>query len=605
MIAVHAEDLPMGTPTSAPAASTEEPTSAPKVETEEVTVTPGVSTEEPTVTPEVETEEPTVTPEVSTEEPTSTPGVSTEEPTSTPEAATEEPTVTPVAPTEEPTSTPIASTEEPTSTPATSADTVSIEIPKGTTFKSAIPDDNFRKFVKEAYFSENIKDDAEFTKDMLAKLQEVTGTLNVSGKGIVNLKGIEYFTGITELDCSHNKLQLLDLSDIKGLKKLDVSYNDLVELTFSKETVLESVNCSNNNLLLLNLAGFTTVERLDCSNNKIGMLNIAGLNRLKVLDCSDNMLTALSVDGLVALEQLYCDGNAIVSMDVSALKNLKVFENRKSVLKLKVETVNVGSDSFCGVVLPKDAAKPENISNGGVYKDTVKAIVWAKSTDIPASFTYTYAVPGSDQTVTVTVYPDKSEFADKAVTLGQVPTLTVASTAYNKVKLTWGGVDGATGYRIYRSTSKTSGFTKIKSITSSSKVTYTNSGIACGTTYYYKVRAYRLIDGIYYFGAYSTVVAGKAVPAAPGALSVAKASKKKVTVSWNKVAGASGYRVYRSKSKTSGFSSFKTVKSGATVSFKKATTRKVKYYYKVRAYTTVNGKKVWGAYSAVKAKKLS
>lgn len=489
--------------------------------------------------------------------------------------------------------------------PTVSTDTAAIEIPAGTTFKTAVPDDKFRKFLNETFFADKVKDDDLFTKEMLETLKEYSGVLDVRGLGIVNLKGVEYFTGITELDCSHNNLQLLDLSTLKGLKKLDVSYNSLVELTFAKKVVLERIDCSNNSLAILNLAGFTTVEELDCSNNQIGILNIAGLYRLKTLDCSDNLLNTLSVDGLVALEQLYSDGNAIVNLDVSSLKNLKVLESRKSVLKLKVETVTVGSDSFCGIVLPKGAAKPENISNSGVYKDTMNAIVWSRATEIPASFTYTYAIPGTTQTVTVTVYPDKSEFADKSVTLAQVPTLTAASTAYNKVKLTWGGVDGATGYRIYRSTSKTSGFTKIKSITSNSKVTYTNSGVACGTTYYYKVRAYRLIDGIYYFGEYSPVVSGKASPAAPGKLSVAKASKKKVTISWNKVAGASGYRIYRSKSKTSGFSKIKTVTSGATVSYKKTTARKVKYYYKVRAYTTVNGKKVWGAYSSVKAKTLS
>lgn len=493
----------------------------------------------------------------------------------------------------------------PTPAPIVSTDTAAIEIPAGTTFKTAIPDDKFRKYLNETFFTDKVKDDDLFTKEMLAALREYSGVLDVRGLGIVNLKGIEYFTGITELDCSHNNLQLLDLSMLNGLKKLDVSYNNLVEITFAKDTVLERIDCSNNSLAMLNLAGFTTVRELDCSNNRIGILNLAGLYNLTTLDCSDNALNTLSVDGLLALEQLYCDGNGIVSLNVSSLKNLKVLENRKSVLKLKVETVKVGEDSFCGVKLPTGAAKPENISNSGVYKDTANAVVWSKSTDIPASFTYTYLIPGTSQTVTVTVHADKSEFADKSVTLAKVPTLTIASTAYNKVKLTWGGVDGATGYRIYRSTSKTSGFTKIKSITSNSKVTYTNSGIACGTTYYYKVRAYRLIDGIYYFGDYSPVVSGKAVPAAPGALSVAKASRTKVTISWNKVAGASGYRIYRSKSKTSGFSKIKTVTSGATVSYKKTTARKVKYYYKVRAYTTVNGKKVWGAYSKVKAKTLS
>ena len=212
--------------------------------------------------------------------------------------------------------------------PIVSTDTAAIEIPAGTTFKTAVPDEYFRKFLNETFFADKVKDDDLFTKEMLETLQEYSGVLDVRGLGIVNLKGIEYFTGITELDCSHNNLQLLDLSTLKGLKKLDVSYNSLVELTFAKEVVLERIDCSNNSLAMLNLAGFTTIEELDCSNNRIGILNIAGLYRLKTLDCSDNLLNTLSVDGLVALEQLYSDGNAIVNLDVSSLKNLKVLESR-------------------------------------------------------------------------------------------------------------------------------------------------------------------------------------------------------------------------------------------------------------------------------------
>lgn len=493
-----------------------------------------------------------------------------------------------------------AETPAPAPTAAVTTDSASVETPAVVAFKDAVPDDNFRKFINDKFFSGTLKDDTLVTQLIQYKLAGITEALDVSGLGIVNLKGIEYFTGITELDCSHNNLQLLDLSKLKKLENLDASYNNLMEITFAADNVLEAVDCSNNYLTILNLAGFTHVVDLDCSDNKIGILNVAGLYKLKMLDCSNNALAALAVDGLVALEELYCDGNGLVTLDVSTLKNLKVLENRKSVLNLKVQAV--GTD--CGVILPAGAVKPENISNSGVYKETERAITWDKITGVPASFTYTYVIPNTKHTVTVTVNVDKTDFAEKAVTLGKVDTLTIKSSGYNKVKLTWSGVDGATGYRIYRSTNKTSGFTKIKSITSNSKVTYTNSGISCGTTYYYKVRAYRLIDGNYYFGAYSSVVSGKPVPAAPGALTVAKASRTKVKLSWNKVTGASGYRVYRSKSKTSGFSKIKTLTSGSKLTYTKATTRNVKYYYKVRAYTTVNGKKIWGSYSTVKAKTL-
>lgn len=491
------------------------------------------------------------------------------------------------------------STALPTSPPA-QIETDAVVIPEGTTFKSAIPDDNFRKFINETYLDKKAKDDDKFTSETAGKLQAVTGVLDISGKKIVNLKGIEYFTNITELNVSYNNLQFVDISPLTRLEKIDVSYNDLTQFSYGKENELKEIRCRNNNLSILSLSGMTSLETLDCSNNKLTMLNVAGLYQLVWLDCGNNDLTSLGLDGLVALERLYCDGNALLTLNVSSLKNLKVLENRRSEITLKVQAV----ETDCGVVLPTGAETPANISNGGAYKAASRAIIWDKITGVPASFTYTYVIPGTLQNVTVTVNVDKTDFVDKSVKLGKVDTLKVASSGYNKVKLTWSGVDGATGYRIYRSTSKTSGFTKIKSITSNSKVTYTNSGISCGTQYYYKVRAYRLIDGNYYFGEYSGVVGGKPVPAKPGSVSVAKYSRTKVKLSWNKVAGASGYRIYRSKSKTSGFSKIKTVTSGSKLNYVRKTSRNVKYYYKIRAYKTVNGKKIWGTYSAVKAKTL-
>lgn len=489
-------------------------------------------------------------------------------------------------------------------TTAALTETAPVESPAAN-IKAVFPDEKFRKFISDEFFSGKLGDADALTQSVKDTLGAYTGALNIVGLEIEDLKGIEYFTGITELDASHNNIKTLDLSGLRQLKKLNVAYNNLTEIKFGQAYEIESLDCSNNSLTMLELAGFTRLLELDCSNNAIAVLNTAGLFQLKELDCSNNAMSAINVENMAALETLYCGGNGIVNINVSALKNLRVLENRKSSLRLKVQTVKVGTDSFCGVILPTGAVKPENISNNGVYKDTANAIVWDKMTSVPSSFTYTYLIPGTRQTVNVTVNTDKTEFAEKSVTLGTVATVQTSSTAYNKIKITWSGVDGATGYRIYRSTSKTSGFKKIKSITSNSKVSYTNSGISCGTTYYYKVRAYRLVDGIYYYGGYSNVVSGKPVPAAPKGLSIAKASRTKVTVSWNKVTGASGYRIYRSTSSSAGFSKIKTVTSGSKVTYTKTTSRNVKYYYKVRSYTTVNGKKIWGKYSSVKGKTLS
>ena len=85
--------------------------------------------------------------------------------------------------------------------------------------------------------------------------------------------------------------------------------------------------------------------------------------------------------------------------------------------------------------------------------------------------------------------------------------------------------------------------------------------------------------------------------------SLKSAKTKALTVTWKTVSGASGYQVKYSTSKK--FTE-KTTKS-ATVKkqkSKKTTIKKLKkgkkYYVKVRAYKTADGKKIYGAYSAVK-----
>jgi lactocepin len=87
--------------------------------------------------------------------------------------------------------------------------------------------------------------------------------------------------------------------------------------------------------------------------------------------------------------------------------------------------------------------------------------------------------------------------------------------------------------------------------------------------------------------------------AAPKSPKAAVNSKSKITVSWKQVSGADGYEIRRATSKSGSYKKVGDVK-GDTVKFAntKLTADKT-YYYKVRAYITVDEKKVYGKYTAV------
>lgn len=176
-------------------------------------------------------------------------------------------------------------------------------------------------------------------------------------------------------------------------------------------------------------------------------------------------------------------------------------------------------------------------------------------------------------------------------------TVTVKAADYKTAKITWKSVKNADKYQVYRSTSKSSGYSRIATTAGTS---LKNTGLKTGKTYYYKVRAYAKIKDSDVYSKYSSVKSVKTSLGKTGSLRL-KTGKAKVTVKWGKVSGASGYKIYRSTKKSGGFKCVKTVKSGSTVKYVNKNLKKGQnYYYKVRAYRTVDGNKVYGAYSSVK-----
>ncbi|WP_395017878.1 Ig-like domain-containing protein, partial [Robinsoniella peoriensis] len=92
--------------------------------------------------------------------------------------------------------------------------------------------------------------------------------------------------------------------------------------------------------------------------------------------------------------------------------------------------------------------------------------------------------------------------------------------------------------------------------------------------------------------------------ASPVITKIEAKSYNKVKITWSKVTGADGYRIYRSTKKNGTYKKIATVKGRSKTTYvnEKLTTGK-KYYYKVRAYATEKSRTVLSGYSKVKSKK--
>ncbi len=158
------------------------------------------------------------------------------------------------------------------------------------------------------------------------------------------------------------------------------------------------------------------------------------------------------------------------------------------------------------------------------------------------------------------------------------PTVSI-NRSNGKPKLSWKAVSGATKYWIYRSTDGKN----FKYWDSTTKTSYTNSGAASGTKYYYRVKAVAVVNGKNVVSANSSTKSLFTSLAKPSVSITTSNGKPKLT--WKAVTGADKYYVYRS---TDG-KNFSYWDSTTKTSYVNSGAKKnTKYYYKVKAVCASN-----------------
>jgi len=274
------------------------------------------------------------------------------------------------------------------------------------------PDPNFRNYIK-TYKAGG--------RDVLTvEEQRKVETIEVEGKNISSLRGIEVFPNLTELKCGNNSIQKLDLRQNPKLKTLKCNKNQLTQLDLSKNPDIDYLNCSENQLEQLDVSHLKDLVMLNCSHNDLEQLDVRNSKFLETLYCSWNRLTELDADvahksRLVSVEcqnnqltslilgqnkllkKLNCAHNQLTQLNLNnmiSLKDLNCFNNQLTVLDVsdspKLTTLWLGDNHLTSLNLdnnPKlDFSLTDIYSGDNVYTVTLNPDRTFDLSTLPGNF---------------------------------------------------------------------------------------------------------------------------------------------------------------------------------------------------------------------------
>lgn len=199
--------------------------------------------------------------------------------------------------------------------------------------------------------------------------------------------------------------------------------------------------------------------------------------------------------------------------------------------KVKVEGMNncTGETELMFAIAP---ARMQNVESYG-YSDSGIFVKWTAQNHVDgylitysangktkqvttsdSSYTITGLDPATNYEITVCTYVTAGGqkyygIATKVAgrTYPKTSAFLVTSPEKKQVQVSW-SVQSGVGYSIYRSTNATTGFKRIADVPAT-KVSFVDTGVRSGKTYYYYIQAYQVVDGVIYTGQPSEVKAIK------------------------------------------------------------------------------------------------
>lgn len=290
-------------------------------------------------------------------------------------------------------------------------------------------------------------------------------------------------------------------------------------------------------------------------------------------------------------------------------------ESKAAVLLKEPKIISVGADASVTTALRVTWEPVDQADGYIIYRKDGNSTTWERikkvagqsksyysNIQLTPGTKYTYSVQSFCQVDGKVYYSGRYNTPVSAVTNMKTPTLKSAkSVDYKQIRIDWTPVTGAQGYRIYRREAGT-GWTLVRRIAGQSKYFCIDSTAVTGRQYYYTVRATCSWDGKLYASGYNTTgIAGKAVLGTSAITSIG-VKDGQVALTWKQIPGAQGYVVMRSATLDGTYTKIRTAQGVTDTSYVDPNvTSGSTYYYKVRAFKQVDGKFVYGGYSAVKS----
>jgi fibronectin type 3 domain-containing protein len=177
-----------------------------------------------------------------------------------------------------------------------------------------------------------------------------------------------------------------------------------------------------------------------------------------------------------------------------------------------------------------------DVGNGGAYTQYILNYT-ATAGDAGKYIAVSFASPGTRGS-----WAMFDDFNLSVLSIPAAPGGLTATPGNGQVGLSWSAVPNASGYYIKRSLVSGGSYNNIA--TNSANLTFTDAGLANGTTYYHVVSAFNQA-GAGTNSAQVSAVPLPPLPAIPTGLT-AQASNGQINLSWNASAYATGYNVFRS-----------------------------------------------------------